>query len=76
MINSWYIITIVKGLLIMDVIKDLYQVFYMDVSGNETTTLLYLSESNINLLNYLLDKEVNCAELQLKKVELENLKSF
>lgn len=60
----------------MDVIKDLYQVFYMDVSGNETTTLLYLSESNINLLNYLLDKEVNCAELQLKKVELENLKSF
>ena len=25
---------------------------------------------------YLLDKEVNCAELQLKEVELENLKSF
>ena len=56
--------------------KRLYQVFYMDVSGNENTTLLYLSESNVNLLNYLLDKEVNCAELQLKEVELENLKSF
>lgn len=56
--------------------KKLYQVFYMDVSGNETTTLWYLSESNVNLLNYLLDKEVNCAELQLKEVDLENLKSF
>ena len=64
-----------KGVLNMDV-KRLYQVSYMDVSGNKNTTLLYLSESNINLLNYLLDKEVNCAELQLKEVELENLKSF
>ena len=56
--------------------KKLYQVFYMDVSGNKNTTLLCLSESNVNLLDYLLDKEVNCAELQLKEVELENLKSF
>ena len=75
MINSWYIITIVKGLLNMND-KKLYQVSYMDVSGNKNTTLLYLSKNNINLLNYLLDKEVNCAELQLKEVELENLKSF
>lgn len=56
--------------------KKLYQVFYMDVSGHEITTLLYLSESNINLLNYLLSEEVNCAELQLEEIELENLKSF
>ena len=59
----------------MDV-KRLYQVSYMDVSGNKNIILLYLSENNVNLLNYLLDKEVNCAELQLKEVELENLKSF
>ena len=56
--------------------KKLYQVFYMDVSGNENTTLWYLSKSNVNLLDYLLNKEVNCAELQLKEVELEKLKSF
>lgn len=56
--------------------KKLYQVFYMDVSGHEITTLLYLSESNVNLLNYLLNNEVNCAELQLEEIELENLKSF
>lgn len=56
--------------------KKIYQVFYMDVSGNETTDLWELSESNVSLLIYLLNKEVNCAELQLKEVDLENLKSF